>query len=321
MKRFYKFLTAATVVFAHTLTLANSFPSKPITIIVPFAAGGVTDVLTREVAKAMAANLGTTVIVENRPGVGGSLGMEFLKRSSPDGYTLGVTTNGNMAANLILYKNINYSPTEDFDQLSVMFSVPYLIISSGSSGIDSANDLIIKTKSTTPLSMANGGYGTAVHLMAESFSKSIGANIQHVPYKGEAPAVADVLGGHSDLGISSYSSVSQHIVTKKINVLAVTAPHRMEMLPNTPTLKELGIKQEVTGAWFGLAAPKNLPHEISSALSKSISASLKHPDVVKKIKGIGGALINMPPQDSHNYVESEMPRWASVVKSANITPQ
>jgi tripartite-type tricarboxylate transporter receptor subunit TctC len=317
----FRFALSAVLVLAHALAFSAEYPDRAIKIIVPFAAGGITDVVSRVVAKEMSENLKQPVIVENKPGVGGSHGAKLLSGSAPDGYALGITTNGNMAANKFLYKDIGYDPEKDFTHLSILFAVPYMIIASENSGIKSIKQLIDRAKQPNErLSMANGGFGTAVHLMAESFSKEAGIQISHIPYKGEAPAVTDVLGGHTALGISSYSSIAQHISSGKIAVLAVTSKKRLSILPDVPTLSELGFDLPITEAWFGIAGPKGLDVAVVSKLHKAIATSLESEEVTKKVGSIGGRIIELDPAGSAKFVENEIPRWGQVIKQANIQP-
>lgn len=321
MKSYLKVAFFAAMIGTGSQVFATDYPNKSLRVIVPFAAGGITDVVSRIVAQEMSNDLGQTIIVENKPGVGGSLGAKFLSQAAPDGYTLGVTTNGTMAANKFLYKDIGYDPESDFDQLAVMFAVPYMIIASESSGLKSFEDLMKRAEGGgEKLSMANGGYGTAVHLMAESFTNAAQIEVSHIPYKGEAPAVTDVLGGHAPLGISSYSSIAQHIPTGKVTVLAVTSKDRLTMLPDVPTLSELGYDLPVKEAWFGLAAPKGLDPKVTERIEKSISTSLNSAAVNEKVSTIGGRVINSNAAESKAFVKSEIPRWGQVIQQANIKP-
>lgn len=319
MRCSFKLLFFAIFLSINTQAFSNDYPDRPIRITVPFAAGGITDVISRVIAGEMSQNIGQSVVVDNKPGAGGSLGAGQLAKALPDGYSLGVSNNGNMAANKFLYREIGYDPERDFVHLSILFSVPYMIISNERSGIATISDLIERSR-VEKLSMANGGYGTAVHLMAESFSKAADVDILHIPYKGEAPAVTDVLGGHTAVGISSYSSISQHIASGKINVLAVTAKERLSILPDVPTLAELGYELPINEAWFGIAAPKGINDEVVDRLHKSIDSSLRSREVTERINQIGGTIANLNPAEAAEFIKNEIPRWERVIKQANIQP-
>lgn len=315
--RISAFLVVGLLLLVATRLGAQEFPSKPVRMIVPYAAGGVTDVISRSVAKQMGEYLKQPIVVENRTGAGGNIGTDLIAKAAPDGYTVGIVTNGPMAANKTLYSKLPYDPEKDFSPITLLFTVPYMVVVHPSLGVKNIEELIRLLKANPgKYSYAHGGVGTAQHFAGEQFASSAEVKISSIGYKGEAPAVSDVLGGHVPIGIASYASVGHHIKSGDLRAVAVTTSQRSELLPNVPTLAESGLPGYEVYPWFGLAGPAGLPPAISKRLHEAAVASLKSPEVRKAVSDIGGATGGNASQDFARFISSEIPRWGAMVKQS-----
>lgn len=315
--RISAFLAAGLLLLVVTRTGAQEFPSKPVRMIVPYAAGGVTDVISRSVAKQMGEHLKQPVVVENRTGAGGNIGTDLIAKAAPDGYTVGIVTNGPMAANKTLYAKLPYDPEKDFSPITLLFTVPYMVVVHPSLGVKNIEELIRLLKANPgKYSYAHGGVGTAQHFAGEQFASTAQVKLSSVGYKGEAPAVSDVLGGHVPIGIASYASVGHHLKSGDLRAVAVTTSQRSELLPDVPTLAESGLPGYEVYPWFGLAGPAGLPPAILKRLHEAAVASLKSPEVRKALGDIGGATGGNAPQDLARFISSEIPRWGAMVKQS-----
>lgn len=317
--RLLKLVTFGAITLSAVSASAQDFPKKPIRLIVPFAAGGVTDVVSRALAKAMSENLKQPVVVDNRTGAGGNIGADLIAKSVPDGYTVGIVTNGTMAANRALYSKLSYDSEKDFTHVSLLFSVPYMVAVHPSIGVNNIQELVALLKANPgKYSFAHGGTGTAQHFAGQGFVSAIKANVAAVAYRGEAPAIADVLGGHVPIGVASFSSIGPHYKSGALRVLAVTSKHRMAQMPNVPTLAESGLKDFEIQPWFGISGPAGIPPDIVRRLHAAAVEGLKSPDVTKVIGDIGGNEIGNTPTEFAGFIKSEIPRWAALVKESGV---
>jgi len=287
-------------------------------MIVPYAAGGVTDVISRQVADQLGQKLNETVVVENGTGAGGNIGTALIAQSAPDGYTIGIGTNGPMAANKALY-SLTYDPEQDFSPITLMFSIPYMVFVHSSVQAENITELIELMKSNPgKYSYAHGGVGTAQYFAGERFVNMAGIKATHVAYKGEAPAVVDVLGGHVPIGISSYVSIRPHLESGALRVLAVTSKERSALLPDVPTIHESGLTGYEVQPWFGLVGPAGMSDDVARTLHGAAVASLATPEVSEAIREIGGVTIGNSPEEFSRFISSEIPRWEAMVESADF---
>ncbi|TSH92898.1 tripartite tricarboxylate transporter substrate binding protein [Verticiella sediminum] len=235
---------------------AQDYPDKPIRLIVPYAAGGVTDVNSRIAARKMSELLGQPIVAENRGGADRNIGTVAIARAAPDGYTIGIVSNGPMATNKVLYPDLPYDPEQDFTPITLLYSVPNLVIANPSLGAGNIQELIgILKADPGKYSYGHGGVGTSQHIAGARFASMAGLQVRPIGYKGEAPAIADILGGHVPFGITTYTSIGPHLQNGSLRVLAITSGNRSPILPDTPALAEVGLDNFDVQSWFGLAGP------------------------------------------------------------------
>jgi len=302
--------------------VAQTYPAKPIRLVVPYATGGVTDVISRAIANKMSENLKQTIVVENRTGAGGNIGTEFVSKATPDGYTLGIGTNGPLAANKTLYAKLPYDPEKDFTPITVLFTVPYALVVHPSLGVDTVAGLIALLQANPgKYSFAHGGVGTAAHFAGQRFVSMARVQAAGIGYKGENPAVSDMLGGHVPIGVASFSSLMPHIKSGALKAVAVTSRQRSTLLPSTPTLAESGLPGYEVEPWFGLVGPAGISADVVQRLHAAALASLRSPEVANAVSGIGGSVVGNSPVDFGAFIRTEIPRWGAMVKEAGVKPE
>ena len=296
----------------------EAWPSQAVKIIVPFPAGGSADVLPRIVAEALGPIWKQPIVIENKPGAGGNIGAEAVSVAKPDGYTLMAAPPPPIAINHNLYPKMNYDPTR-FKPVTIMGSAPNVIAVSNKSGVKSVQELIANAKANPgKINVANQGNGSTSHLTASMFEVMAGVTFNHVPYRGTAPALNDLLAGHVDLFFDNIaSSLAQH-QSGTIRILAVCSAGRVEQLPDVPTVSEAGIKGFSAIAWFAVMAPEGTPDAIISKINKDIVAVLNTPDVRKKFLDQAATPIANSPQEAAQFIVSEHKLWGDVIKSANV---
>lgn len=311
---------ALAVTFAAGHAMAQAYPTKPVTIIVSYPAGGDTDALGRLFAEKLTTRLGQTVVVENRPGASGTIGNSFVVKSPPDGHTLLLTPNTISIATLVLKAGAGptYDVLNDFTPIIQIGSQSLFLVINTSTGITSVKDLVAAAKSGKVGTYASPGSGSPMHILGEMFNKSAGVKINQVPYRGSAPAVNDMLGGHVPFMYTTLGPVSQHVASGKMAVLAVADPQRSPLLPNVPTLSELGYKDADVGAWQALMGPKGMPDSVVKTLNTHMNEIIKMPDVLARMTAIAtipvggdGAVLGRLNANDHN-------RYAKVIKEFNI---
>ena len=299
---------------------AAGFPDKPVTMIVPFAPGGSTDTVARMMSIKMGEKLGQPFIVENKPGATGAIGATQVKRSAADGYTLLVASIGVYAVNPFLQKNLAYDPAKDFDLLTVAVRSPNVLFVNPNVPVSNVAELVAYLK-TRPnkISFVSSGAGSSDHLSAALFWQKTGTTGIHIPYKGGAPAISDVIAGHADASFQNLNVVSAHIKAGKLKALAITSEKRSPLLPDVPTMAEAGIKDMVVYSWQAVAAPKGLPADVKSALHGAMVSTLKDPDVAKKLTDPGFEIVASTPQEFATFLDQELARWKQVIETGHIT--
>jgi tripartite-type tricarboxylate transporter receptor subunit TctC len=308
-----------------TSTLVNAqsepYPSRPIKLIVGYPAGGASDVTARAVANKMVDFLGQPVVVENKPGAAGNIGSEFVARSKPDGYTLVFGTISS-SINGSLYKKLNYDPVKDFVAISQVTSTPFLLVSNPNSPYKTVADVIAASKkAATPAQLpdyATAGNGSGSHLFMELFTSMAGIRLNHVPYRGAAPAMADVMGGQVPLAFDNILTTMAQVQAGKLQALAVSTKTRSSVLPNIPTLAEAGVPGYDATAWFGVLAPAGTPSAIVEQLAAAIQKSVKTPEVTQAMLKGGAEPVGSTPAQFDAFYKAEVEKWAKVVKSANV---
>jgi len=299
---------------------AAGYPDKPVTMIVPFAPGGSTDMVARLMTTKMGEKLGQPFIVENKPGATGAIGATQVKRAAPDGYTLLVASIGIYATNPFLQKNLSYDPMKDFDLMTVAVRSPNVLFVNPAIPVNSVAELVAHLKKNpNKMTFVTSGAGTSDHLSAALFWQKTGTSGIHVPYKGGAPAIADVIAGHADASFQNLNVVSGHIKAGKLKALAITSEKRSPLLPDVPTMAEAGIADMVVYSWQALAAPKGLPADIRNALHGAMVATLKDPEIAKKMTDPGFEIVANTPQEFASFLQQEQARWKAVIETGKIT--
>ena len=314
-------LLAATTV-APTAFAQDPYPNKPIRMIVPYAAGGPTDVLARVVAQKLGEVLGQSVIVDNRPGASGIPGTDAIAKATPNGYTIGLSTIGPLAVNPSLFPNIPYDTLKDFAPLMVLARSYSLLAVNPSVPANNLGELVALLKANPgKYSYASGGVGTTQHLSGELFSNVAGVKMLHVPYKGEGAAQTDLLGGQVHMMFTSTIIGYNQVKAGKLRAMGVTSAHRLPSMPEVPTIAESGFPGFEVTAWYGMVAPAGTPEPIIKRLNEGLQAVLKQPEVVKKIEEFGAVPAGGPPSDLTALLRSELPKWREVVTKSNIKPE
>ena len=303
-----------------TSALAQAYPTKPVTIIVPFAAGGTTDILARIIGQALTAELGQSVVVGNRAGAGGNIGGQAAAKAAPDGHTLFMGTVGTHAINASLYKKMPFDPVKDFAPLTRVANVPNLLVANPAQPYKSVKDLIAYAKANPgKVNFGSSGNGSSIHLSGELFKSLAKVDMQHVPYKGSAPAVTDLLGNQIGIMFDNMPSAIQHVRSGKLVPLAVTTAKRSPELPNVPTIAEAGVPGYEATSWFGMLAPAGTPAPVLAKLNAAIVKVLAQPDVKKKINEQGAEVYSETPEQFAAFIQAESVKWGKVVKESGAS--
>ena len=313
------FAALITGVFLATGAFA-AFPDKPITITVPFPPGGSTDTLARVMTPKMSEKLGQPVVVENKPGATGAIGATQIKRAAPDGYNVLCASIGVWAANPFLQKNLGYDPAKDFDLLTVAVKSPNVLVINPNVPAKDIKELVAYLKEKNgKVSFPSSGAGSSDHLSIALFWMETQTNGIHVPYKGGGPAIADLVAGHGQVSFQNINNVIQHIKTGRLRALAVTSENRSPLLPDTPTMVELGYKNMVVTSWQALAAPKGLPAEVKKTLHEAMVFALKDPETAKKLTDPGFEVVASTPEEFAKFLNAELAKWKKVIEVGKIT--
>ena len=299
---------------------AQTYPSKPIRMIVPFTPGGTTDILARTVGQKMTEDWGQPVVIENRPGAGGNIGSELVAKAPPDGYTLLMGTISTHAINPSLYKRLPFDPARDFAPVSRVGTLPNILIVHPSVPVKSVKELIELARSKPgDLNFASSGVGTSLHLSGELFNTMAGVKLVHVPYKGSSPALADLLGGQVKIMFDNLPSALPHVKAGKLKPLAVTSTKRAAVLPEVPTVTESGLPGFEVTSWFAVFAPAKTPKDIVAKLNGEIVKILNSGDVKEKLTQIGVDPAPTTPEELAAFAKAETEKWGKVVKATGAS--
>ncbi|WP_295381308.1 tripartite tricarboxylate transporter substrate binding protein [uncultured Pseudacidovorax sp.] len=299
--------------------LAADWPAKPITLIVPFPAGGSTDALARLIGQRLSEKLGQPVVVDNRAGAGGNLGTDMVAKAAPDGYTLALSTSGPLANNKYLYKNLRFDPQKDLTPVIAIGEIPMGIAVSPALKVDSLQALLERARAQPgKVSIANPGNGTIGHLTAELLKSQARVEALGVPYKGDTPAITDTVGGNVDAVSMPITSLVPQIQAGKLKGLAVTSRQRFAGLPQVPTAIEQGIPVEAT-VWMAIVGPKGLPEAVVTRLNTEINAVIATPEARARLEQYGAAPIGGSPQQLVQLMASDSAKWKKVIETTNIT--
>ncbi len=311
-------MAAACALALGTTARAEGFPDRPVTLVVPFAAGGSTDVVARIIGQKMSEDLGQQVVVENVAGAGGNLGADRVARSEPDGYTILMGTVATHALNPLILKTKPYDPEKDFAPVSLLVVVPNVLVVNPELPAKNVAELIALLKAEPEkYSYASSGNGTPLHLSGELFKSMAGVSMQHVPYKGSGPALNDVIGNQVPIMFDNLPSSSGHITSGTLKALAVTTKERAPSFPDVPTIAET-IPGYETYTWNALFAPAGTPKEAIDRLNASAKKALADPAVAEKMKGFSATIIASTPEELGAHVTAELAKWTPVVKDANV---
>ena len=316
MRSFWLRRIAVLLLCCPVLVLAQSFPNKPIKVLVPFPAGGTVDFFARTLAPKLSEALGQTVLVENRPGAGGNIATEAVAKAAPDGYTL-LMGSEIVAINTSLYSKLNYDPLKDLAPIVLVGTVPNILIVNPAVPANNVKELIAlgKNKSSN-LSYASTGQGTSTHLSTELFKNMTGMEAVHVPYKGGPPAIADLLGGQVNMMFINMPTGIAHVRSGKVKILAVSSKKRVAQLPDVPTVEEAGVKGFVTYAWSGLFAPAGTPREVVTRLNQEVVKLLKLPAIREQLAGQGAEAVGDTPEEFGLFMRNEVAQWAHMVRTS-----
>ena len=297
----------------------TNFPTRPLRLIAPFPAGGSSDGLARLIAPELAKKLGQPVFVENKPGAGGNIGLDAIAKAEPDGYTFGLASPGPTVVSITLMDSLPYDPVKDLTPIGLIADLPILLVINSAVPVGSVAELIAAEKSNPGrYFFASAGNGTTMHLSGELFNVMAGTKLQHVAYKGTAPAIADLLAGQIQVGFLDMSSVGAHLGGNRIKVLAVGSKKRISSLPNIPTVSEAGVPGYQLSGWFGIVAPPRVPEPIVTKLNQALVEIVAMPHVQEKMIAIGLEPISSTPEQFGQFIKDEIPRWAKLLQISGV---
>jgi tripartite-type tricarboxylate transporter receptor subunit TctC len=317
----FRFLSAVALSLTAGLAAAQSYPTRPVTMVVPFAAGGPTDIAARGLAQAMEKSLGGNVIVENKPGAGGTLAVADVARAPADGYRVLIHHIG-MSTAPALYRKLPFDPLKDFEYIGQVVDVPMTLLVKTTLPVNSVKELAAYAKANKEkLSLANAGLGAASHLCGLLFQQAIEVDLTTVPYKGTAPAMTDLVGGQVDILCDQTTQTTAQINAGKVKALAVTTPKRLDTLKDLPTAAEAGLPGFELAVWHGVYAPKGTPKPVLDKLVASLQAGLKDPGLVKRFAELGVVVVSpekQTPEGLSRHLKAEIDKWAPIIKKAGV---
>ena len=298
---------------------AQTYPTKPIRVIVTFPPGGSSDTVTRLISPRLSERLGQPIVIENRPGGGGGIGADAVAKSAPDGYTLVVGAQGGLALNTIFYPNLPYNPLKDFAPITLLVKSPFVVsVNPAVTPVDSVKDLIARLKTQRGTPFASGGTGSGMHLAGELFKLMANLDMTHVAYKGNGPALTDLAGGQVPLAFTDLGSTPAFLKSGRIRALAVTSRQRTPLAPDIPSATEAGLPAWVASGWFGLAAPAGTPSAVISRLNAETTATLRQSDVRKRILATYNEPSPTTPEEFGDFIRAEIANWSKVVRDAGV---
>ena len=316
IKRWLSVLLSAVLI--PSAALAQTYPAKPIRIIVPFAAGGAVDVVARAVGQRMSEQMASPVIIENKPGASANLGAELVAKAQPVGYTVLMGANG-LATNMTLFRNLGFDTTKDFAPVARIGYAPLVLVVEASSPAKSLKDLIALAKAKPGnLNYGSAGNGQSGHLASELFKLTTKIDVVHVPYKGGSPALTDLMGGRLSFMIINPIEVVANIKSGRLRALAVANPKRIAMLPDVPTFTEAGVPGYDASVWWGLVAPAKTPKDIVAKLSSEVLKALEDEGVKEKLSNLGAVVDPAGPEQFGKFLKEEIDKWAGVIKASGI---
>lgn len=309
-------LAAGAASGAGGVAAAETWPSRPVRIVVPYPPGGSTDITARVIGEMLSQALGQRFIVDNRPGAGGNVGMEAAAQAAPDGYTIVIATTGH-AINMSLFKTLNFDTRTSFAPVALLTENPLVLVVHPSLPAKTVPELIALAKDKPgALNYASSGNGSSTHLAAELFATMAGVRMTHVPYRGSAPAIADVIAGHVQLMFDTTQSVLQHVEDGRVRAVAITSAQRLPSAPAIPTVAESGLPGYEAIAWNGVLAPKGTPDDIVAKLNAAILRALADPEVKERFAKLGATLPATTPAAFGAYLDNEVEKWGKVVRSS-----
>jgi tripartite-type tricarboxylate transporter receptor subunit TctC len=321
MLRLFRCAALLAAVVSGCAAHAQSFPSKPIKVIIPFVPGGSSDIVGRAIATKFQELLGQAGVVENRPGANGAIAAEYVAKSDADGYTILVGSIGVFAINAALFKDLRYNPVRDFAPISLAVTTPNVLITKPTLAAKSVKELIeFAKKNPGKLSYCSSGTGSSDHLTAELLKQAAGVDAVHVPYKGGAACQTDIMGNQVDFSFQNLGAVTNYIKGHRMNALTVTAKARHPQLPDTPSAIEAGAPDLIVTSWQAAAAPAKTPREIVAKLNEATVKALRSPDIRERMNQIGFDVVASSPEEFGRFMKEEVDRWTRVVQKGNIKP-
>jgi tripartite-type tricarboxylate transporter receptor subunit TctC len=312
--------SAALLVLAGTAAAQEAaWPTKPIRVIVTFPPGGSSDAIVRAIAPRVSERLGQPLVIENRPGAGGNIGLTAVAKAEPDGHTVGLGAAGALSANASLYPQMPFDPVKDLKPVSLVAAIPFVIIGNPSVGVRTQAELIALAKrDPSKLTLGHGGNGTAMHLTASLFDQMAGVKIVQVAYRGSGPAAVDALAGQIPLAVTDLPAALPHIRAGKLIAFSVTSAQRVPALPDVPTVAEAGLPGYDSVGWFGIVAPAATPDAVVNKLNAAIVEALNDPTIQTTIRGLGVEPAPTTPKAFGDYIKSETVKWGQVIRTAGI---
>ncbi len=322
MKRTVNFAWGLYALAVVTANAADVYPVKPIRIVVAYTPAGTTDILARAIGQKLTEAWGQSVIVDNRPGANGNIGTEYAAKATPDGYTLLMTTAAPHGVNPGLYRKLGFDAVKDFAGISLVATVPNVLVVNNNMPVKDVKELIVYLRANPgKVNFGSPGYGSTGHMSTELFMSMAGVKMNHVPYKGDAGVLADVMAGQISLSFSNMPAYTPQIKAGRVRALAVSTTRRSPAVPEIPTMAEAGVPGYVAVAWFGLLAPANTPRDIVNKLSAETARILKMPDVNSRLSDLGAEPVGSTPAKFDAHIKAEIVKWAKVIKDANVELQ
>jgi tripartite-type tricarboxylate transporter receptor subunit TctC len=312
----------AALVLCAPYAAAQNYPAKPVRMVVPFPAGGTPDILGRILAQKLTATMGQPVLIDNRGGAAGNIGVETVARSAPDGYTLIVGHSGTFAVNVSLYEKLPFSPTKDFVPVTLIAMVPNLLVVHPSLPAKSVKELVALAKARPgQINYGSAGVGSVPYMAVEYFKQLTGTDIVPIQYRGVGAMLADLIGGQISMSFAGVTAFLPHVKTKQLRALAVGTTKRIDLLPDVPTVAEAGVPKYEQTVWYGILAPAAVPRDIVTKLHGEIVKALQQPDIRSQFAQQGASVTTSNPEEFGAFIRQETARWAGVIKTSGARPE